>query len=295
MTQISDEFLLAYLDGQLESAQAAGVGQLAKANVEISRRLQRLKQTQAQLMETFGAFIRDEVRLPDFGFAQDESANDASSLRASASLRSDARSEPNHLRAPGPSGSNPRQWLFVAAVFLGGLMGGYGATLLAAPGEAAPAKIMDRPREAVVSPADWASDITRFHAFFPRETLTPHPDAITNPELIRFQLTKVAAKALSPADFSRQGYTLFRGQVFNYNQERMMQLTFSSKTEPPVTLYVLPGTAGGDRPVSVQSLGSNKAVSWVSDKVRFLLTSDKSEEDLKILAMIAQSQMPRKN
>jgi anti-sigma factor RsiW len=74
----------------------------------------------------------------------------------------------------------------------------------------------------------------------------------------------------------------------------MMQLTYSSKTEPPLTLYVLPSDGYGDSGAVAQAFGSYKAVSWVSDRVRFLLTAEKSVEDLKILAALAQSQMPKK-
>ena len=126
-------------------------------------------------------------------------------------------------------------------------------------------------------------------------TLTPYPDAIANPELIRFQLSKITAKALTPPDFSRHGYALYRGQTFNYHQDRMMQLTYASKTEPPLTLYALPAAEHADNPIAVQVLGSNKAASWVTDHVRFILTGEKIEEDLKLLAVMAQSQMPKKS
>ena len=62
----SDEFLLAYLDGQLEKSHAANVSRLSAENAEISRRLMRLKRTQAQLLETFGNFAREEAILPSF-------------------------------------------------------------------------------------------------------------------------------------------------------------------------------------------------------------------------------------
>src|SRR5664279_3888093 len=64
MTQLSDEFLLAYLDGQLERQQSGEVSQLANANVEISRRVARLRRSQAQLVESFGAFAREEITVP---------------------------------------------------------------------------------------------------------------------------------------------------------------------------------------------------------------------------------------
>jgi hypothetical protein len=286
MTQLSDEFLLAYLDGQLEKGQSSDVAQIATDNAEVSRRIARLKRTQAQLIESFGAFAREEIvppRAPASGEAEAKKAPRAAAASARAAVSSaPAQKEPDAVK----------KLLFVLAVFAGGVLGGYGATIVAGHPPPAP-KDMDRPPAAVISPTSWTSDIARFHSFFPKETLTPYPDAIANPELIRFQLSKITAKALLPPDFTRQGYALYRGQTFNYRQERMMQLTYASKTEPPLTLYALPA-AEADSLISIQGQGASKAASWVSDHVRFLLTAEKNEEDLRVLATLALAQTPKK-
>jgi anti-sigma factor RsiW len=289
MTQLSDEFLLAYLDGQLEKGQTAEVSQLAGSNPEVSRRVARLKRTQAQLVEAFGSFAREEIEVPRSALQMD-GVVEAPPMAKPASL------PPRHTPAkavPKRPGA-VRQLFFLAAVFASGLAGGYGATLLAPQRAAFPPKIMDRPPGALPTPASWPADIAKFHSFFPKEMLTPHPEAIANPEFIRFQLSKITAKALTPPDFSHQGFKLYRGQTLKYNQDNMMQLTYSSKTEAPLTLYVLPADGYSDSPIHLQTFGSYKAVSWVSNRVRFLLTAEKNPEDLKVLAVIAQSQMPRK-
>jgi len=292
MTQLSDEFLLAYLDGQLEKSQAAEVTQLSSVNAEISRRIAKLKRTQAQLMETFGAFAREEVAVPRAALQTGDPDAQARSPRTASQASTSARSSAASSQGASPAAA--RQMLFVVAVFVGGLLGGYGATLLSGDPAPLPAKDSDRPPAAVIAPTAWPTDIARFHSYFPRETLTPYPDAIANPELIRFQLSKITGRALTPPDFSRQGYTLYRGQTFNYRQDRMMQLTYSSKTEAPITFYALPGVESGDTGIAVQTVGSLKGVSWVFDRVRFFLTSDRNEEDLKVLAAVAQSQIPKR-
>ncbi len=285
MTHLSDEFLLAYLDGQLERGQTAEVSQLASSNAEVSRRVARLKRTQAQLIEALGGFAREEIEVP-----RNVLQPDGGEAHAAAKAGLPAKGIAVEPKRP----SAARQFLFICAVFASGVAGGYGATLLAPHRAPLPPKIMDRPREVPFTAASWSADIAKFHSFFPKEMLTPHPEAIANPEFIRFQLSKITAKALTPPDFAHQGFTLYRGQTLKYNQDNMMQLTYSSKTEPPLTLYVLPADGYSDNAVTAQAFGSYKAVSWVSDRVRFLLTAEKTEEDLKVLAVIAQSQMPRK-
>jgi anti-sigma factor RsiW len=289
MTHLSDEFLLAYLDGQLEKGQTAEVSEIAGSNAEISRRVERLRRTQAQLIETLGGFAREEITVPGI-FLQFESGE----AKPKAQAQAPAKAAPH--THPRKAGQALRKGLFLSVVFAGGLLGGYGGTLITAQ-RAAPLlpKIADRPPAAPVAPAPWSADIAQFHSFFPREMLTPHPDAIANPEFIRYQLSRITARALTPPDFSHYGFTLYRGQTLKYRQDNMMQLTYSSKTEPPLTLYVLPADGHGDSGAMSQVFGSYKAVSWVSGGVRFLLTAEKNEEDLKVLAALAQSQIPKRS
>lgn len=296
MTQLSDEFLLAYLDGQLERSQSAEVSQLAASNAEVSRRVARLKRTQAQLIESLGAFAREEITPPKSALPSEESeARPSQASKAASAVKGLTQSLASSAAAPVRDEPDAvRKMLFVLAVFAGGVLGGYGATFVRSSPPPPVVKDMDRPPAAMIPVTSWTSDIVRFHAFFPKETLTPYPDAIANPELIRFQLSKITAKALLPPDFSRQGYSLYRGQTFNYRQDRMMQLTYASKTEPPLTLYALPASELQDSGVVIQAQGSTKGASWVSDRVRFLLTAEKNEEDLKVLAALAQAQMPKK-
>lgn len=281
MTQLSDEFLLAYLDGQLEKGQSAEVGDLIAANAEVSRRVLRLRKTQSQLAETFGAIAREDVVVPKGIFPSEEAATRTAAQEA---RREKAR----------PQKSGGASLLFIAAVFASGVLGGYSATYLREPPPPPPQKDTERPPKEFFDQSSWPLDIARFHSFFPRETLTPYPDAISNAELIRFQLAKITGKGIPPPDFSTHGFTLFRGQTFNYRQDRMMQLTYSSKTEPPLTVYVLSAPDLADSEPAAQTLGSARAVSWVGDHVRFLIIGEKSVEDLKVLAVLTRGQMPRK-
>lgn len=290
--QLSDELLLAYLDGQLDKPQALGIAQLAEHNPEVTRRLLRLKRTQFHLMETFSA-IRQEARpLPsDLDFPEPETEREERRTRQAepqaAPAPTPAPSEaPRHL----PYGKSP---LLVVIALAIGLSGGYAVHAVITRPLPGPPKIEDRASSAVISAPRWIADVAEFHAFFPPETLTPHPDAITNPELIRFQLTKVAGGTVAPPDFSKQGYELVRGQVFNYTPGRMMQLTYAGKGQSPLVLYIVPG-GEQSKEIAVKHEGF-RSIGWGQAKMRFLLAGQKNEDDLKILAMVAQKQISRKN
>src|SRR5262249_46308026 len=160
-----------YLDGQLEQGQTAAVSNMADSNAEISRRLQRLRRTQAQLMETLGGFAREEITVP-VNFLQFESSE------AKPKVQGPAASNAVPPGRPWEAARALRKGLFLGVVFAGGLLGGYGGTLITAQRAAPlPPKTADRPPAALLA-ATWQADIAHFHSFFPREMLTPHPDAI---------------------------------------------------------------------------------------------------------------------
>jgi anti-sigma factor RsiW len=294
MTQLSDELLLAYLDGQLAKEQALGIGELAAANPEVSRRLLRLKKTQSHLIETFMAIREDERAVPfDMQFAEPEAAPrppPPSPGPAPAPAKNAARAQ----AAAVSQDAAPRR-KGAGGVALIALLAGMGAGYLGhawfAPPIMVEPKLADRAAPAPQPPA-WSVDLARFHAFFPRETLTPHPDAITNPELIGFQLAKVTGRPVAPPDFSRQGYSLVRGQTFKYGQDRVMQLTYAAAQEPPLVLYALPG--GEEQAVKPGAHEGFQTVSFGASKLRFMLAAQKSNDDLTVLASVAQSQLLKK-
>src|SRR5262249_45031132 len=139
MTHLSDEFLLAYLDGQLEKGQTAEVSKIAGANAEISRRVERLRRTQAQLIETLGGFAQEEIAVPPI-FLQPET----SEAKSKAQPQAPAKAAPP-VR-PRKAARAFRKGLFLSFVFAGGLLGGHAGTLITAQRVAPlPSKTTDRP------------------------------------------------------------------------------------------------------------------------------------------------------
>jgi anti-sigma factor RsiW len=299
LAPISDELLLAYLDGQLEQSQSINLNRLAASNPEISRRLIRLKRTQAQLLETFSAFYQGHAPLSfEVETGKDGEANNAKLQKPSLSVAPDQALQPLQP-ASGGFGRKSRRAILVCAAILTGAAFGFGFQhwMTQNKGTPQPQKASDRhpaALQAQAAPSSWEEEVARFHSFFPRETLTPHPDAISNPYLIGFALSKAVQKALAPPDLTKQGYTLFRGQTLNFRQDRMMQLTYASRIEPPLTFYILPG-GGPDSAAQATAIRGHRAISWTSDKLRFFMIGEKSENDLMAIAAIAQEQLRPKS
>lgn len=269
MTQISDELLMAYVDGQLDKPQASAVGRMLHEDSDLARRVERIRQTQARLTESFGAMLRNS------------SSGSLSSLQ-----ERKAAGAPRLLqffRYPLPAAA------IAAALIALGIVGSFAVSSLFSKGEPKPKIIEKIASEAAAG--TWTEEITKLHAYFSRDTVTAGFEAQANPELVRFQLSKIARKAIPLPDFTKHGLAFNRGQLLNYRGARMMQLLYAGKGEPFVALYILPG--GPDQALAAGSPGEVKTVSWSADGVRYILASELPPDALRALGAVAQSQLAK--
>ena len=59
MIELSDELLMAYIDGQLDRPQASVVGHMLSRDGELARRVRRMQESQARFLALFGALVRE--------------------------------------------------------------------------------------------------------------------------------------------------------------------------------------------------------------------------------------------
>ncbi len=269
MTQLSDELLIAYVDGQLDRPQAAAVGRLLREDYEIASRVQRLQQTQARLMETFGALLKN---------GQSEPVEPAVILP----LR---EAEPEALL------SQYRLAFIAAALFVLAALVTYAASRFGSSEPETP-KIAERLGNAEISSA-WQAEVARLHSFFSRDTLTQTPTSLANRDLIAMQLSNFIRRPtpLQVPDFSKQGLTLSRSQILNYQGSRFMQIIYMGKEEQPVGLYIMSG--GATAPMTEGSFGTVHTVNWSTNDVQFVLAGSLAKEAMKALAVVAQNQLSR--
>lgn len=259
MIELSDELLMAYVDGQLDKPQTTVVTRLARSNEELANRVGRMQQTQARLLETFGALIR-------------EGTADAPKTPGTAGMRGAAQRGASFFTA----GTVAALLLIGVSV---GMTGAYYSGFSAPPGEQ---MAMQMP------PVSWVEDMASLHAFFTAETLAVSPESQTNPEVVKFQLAKVS-QSLSLPDFSAQGLKFARGQMMSYHGGKLIQLVYTSKTEPLVALYIASGET--DAALLPGQFGDVKTISWGTKKLRFVIAANMTHEALQALAAVAQSQI----
>jgi anti-sigma factor RsiW len=234
------------------------VGRLLREDQELAYRVSRLQQTQAQLLDTFGALLRDGVSL----------------------TAKPARQQSRGRGAALQGGKGLTYGMAALMLLIGasaGFTGAYYSGLSASGGESV----------APLPPANWPADIAEFHSFFTKDTLRVSPESQSNPEMVRFQLAQLSKSAIVP-DFSQQGVKFARGQMLSHRGNKVMQLAYSGKNEPLIAIYISSG--GLDMPMSPGQFGDVNTISWSARELRFVIAADMPHQALKALAAIAQSQ-----
>lgn len=262
MIDLSDELLMAYVDGQLDKPQATVVSRIMRDDRDLAYRVSRLQETQAQLLDTFGALLREGM--------------------------SSGAKEKRRARANGaavlPGGKMISAGLAVLMLVIGagiGFAGAYFSGLVSGRTE----EIVQLP------PSNWPEDIAEFHSFLTKEAMQVSPESQSNPEMVKFQLTQLFSGASVP-DFSEQGLQFARGQTLSYRGNKVMQLVYLGRKEPLVALYI--GAGGLDMPMSPGRFGDVNTISWSANELRYVIASDMPHQSLQALAAIAKSQFGKK-
>ncbi len=264
MTRLSDELLLAYVDGQLDRPQAGAVAQLARDDYDIASRVKRLQDTQGRLMENFSAILRThQAQQLDTVIRLDE--------------------------APEPRGFFGIGIMPIIAAALAALAA-IGYFSLGADETSPSLKVSERLSD-IPAASNWQTDVAGLHSFISRDTLSAPEQSQANRDLIAIQLSRFVrrAKPITPPDFSRHGLTLSRGQVLNYQGKRFMQLAYIGKEEQPVALYIMAG--GADARMTDLAKADVKTVSWTSGGASFVLAGFLPQDSIRALAVVAQNQI----
>ncbi len=262
MTELSDELLMAYIDGQLDKPQATVVNQILRRDETLAARVNRLQDSQAKFLDLFGALVRDG---------------------AAPVPRQGARAARSHQGTGDASGVATAG---VAALLL--ILGAsLGFTIAYYTGISRNPAVEDVTM--AMRPANWSEDIAELHAYFTPEALTTGRDSQSNADVVRFQLAKLSSQVVSLPDFSQSGLRFVRAQTLSYRGNRLMQLVYTGKSDPLVAVYITPGDA--DSPITPGRFGDVKTVSWSQNGLRFLIAADMTQEALRALAAVTRSQL----
>ena len=254
MTELSDELLVAYVDGQLARKQTRAVEKVLDQDDVIARRANALRDAHARLEAAFDAILAgDEVEIS--GYAGPPIVSEPSAPKLD-------------LIKTGLVGTG-----FVVALVL--IVLGYGWPL-ATPNFSMP-KFFSQTQPAAPAPA-WRKDAARAHALNSRASLEVGLESQGNRDLVTLQLAGAISPTLKLPDLQPQGFRFVRAQLLRDGDEPLGLMLYLPKEGAPLALYAKRGHVAG-LPV-FQREGNIGAVGWSEAGVSYLLAGEQDEDML---------------
>lgn len=259
MTELSDELLVAYVDGQLARKQTQAVEKVLEQDDVIAKRVTALKHAHSQLEAAFDAILAGE--------------------EADATARS----------APHPPGLFIA-WSTLAKVSLASaglvaafvmMLAGFGWPLTAPEFSLQSSGAAD-PDYVGSIPPSWQEDAARAHALLSRASVEVGLESQGNRDLVAFQLAQAIGPNLAVPDLSGQGLRFMRAQLLRSGNEPLAQLLYLGSSGAPLALYARKGE--GAAAPAFKRYGALGSVAWSQADIAYLLTGDGDEASLMKLA-----------
>jgi anti-sigma factor RsiW len=259
MTELSDELLVAYVDGQLARKQTSAVDKVLEQDDVIARRVNALKDAHSRLEAAFEAILAGE--------------------------EADAETQPV---PQGPGLFIPRDTLVKTGLAAAGIaaalaliVSGYGWPLVMP--EIARRSLTPADPDYVGSvPLTWQAEAARAQALLGRASVEVGLDSQGNRDLIAFQLAQAIGPRFDLPDLSPQGFRFMRAQLLQFGEEPLAQMLYLGSRGAPLALYVRKGE--GTQAPSLQRYGSIGGVAWSQAGLSYLLAGDEQEALLLKLA-----------
>lgn len=323
MTELSDDLLVAYVDGQLARDQSRAVKRVLDQDHIAAHRAESLRLAHDRLEWVLESLLDDErallmgdlnppplsppprpslrARITQWGTATIVTAGVAiglSGLVAGYAIWGDmgGQSAPEVLADP----------MIVGAIPSAPSAEEQGVDIIAAP--AAPVARAEPKTTAAISPApakplpasspsvvaasespSWQEEVMRLQALISRESLEIGLESQANLEFVRFQLAKAIGADLVVPDLSGEGLKFARAQILRHRGEPFAHLSYLPATGEPVALFAKSdgGDAEGLADPVVEGL---TVVSWTGHGVGYVMAGRLNKDDIQRVAFSAREQ-----
>ncbi len=275
MTELSDELLVAYVDGQLARDQSKAVERVLEQDEVAAQRVEAMRAAHTRLEAAFDAMLADELAAMT-GIADDpvpERRQSAFGL----------------LRRGGAIA-------FIGGavcLLMAGAVGGY--ALRAIPD---PSGLTPQARVPVVTGAstarDWQDDVIITHTLFGRDTFSVGLESQANIDLVRFHLGNLVGAEIQIPDLGTRGLTFKRAQVLERQGEVIVQIAYLPLKGEPVALYTR-WDEGADTPIALSRSDGMAAAQWRQENLTTLLVGDMPDAAMEKLAGYAREQIAANN
>ena len=257
MTELSDELLVAYVDGQLAAKQSSAIEKVLAHDDVIARRVKAMKKAHRRLEAAFDAILAGE--------------------------EADAASHPIPP-SPGlliPWGTLVKGGLAVAGILAAAILfiAGFGLPLATSERNASGPGDIDHVGS--LAP-DWREEVARAQALLGRASLEIGLDSQGNRDFVAIQLGRAIGAAIAPPDLGAKGYRFARAQILRFDDEPLAQLLYLGQAGAPLALYAKKG--GADAAPAAKRYGALAGVAWSQGGVAYFLAGERDEASLSNLA-----------
>jgi len=242
MTELSDELLVAYVDGQLARKQTRAVEKVLDQDDVLAARVDALKHAHARLEAAFEAIL----------------AGEEVDVSATSAPVEDGIVIPWRVAKMALAGIGIASALALAVV-------GYGWPLKL------PNMLQTTPQAASVS-RDWQADAARAQALLSRQSLEVGLESQANYDLVAFQLAHILETNLKFPNLQAQGFHFVRAQVLRYGDAPLIQILYLAARGGPLALYAKKGE--GSDTLTPGRYGTIRTVTWAENGVSYLLAGE---------------------
>jgi anti-sigma factor RsiW len=265
MTELSDELLVAYVDGQLAQKQSSVIEKVLAHDDVIARRVAALKKAHRSLEAAFEAILAGE---------------EAKAV--------------SHPIPPSPGLLIPWDTLVKSGLAATGIVVAIGLFIAGYGWPAAPSEHLASgggDTEYVGSlPGDWREEVARAQALLSRASLEIGLDSQGNRDFIALRLGRAIGAPLALPDLEAKDYRFVRAQILRSGGEPLVQLLYLGATGAPLALYANKG--GADAAPAAKRYGGLAGVAWSQGGVAYLLAGDGDDASLLDLAETIRKERP---
>ena len=261
MTELSDELLVAYVDGQLARKQTRAVDKVLDQDDVLAARVDALKHAHARLEAAFEAILAgEEMDVSNVSVPQVDG------------VVVSWRTVKVALAALG----------LAAAVALA--VAGYGWPV-SLPGLSFAPQSGGTATLAVAPPSNWQEEAARAHALLSRQTLEVGLESQANVDFVALQLAQILGANPKLPNLEPQGFRFVRAQALRFGGEPLTQVLYLGAEGGPLALYAKKGDEkGGSATLTEGRFGDVRTVAWSEDDVSYLLAGQGSDAALMRIA-----------
>lgn len=272
---LSDEKLLAYIDGELDVSESTALSDEIERNPSARERLARLKNGGRPFAEAFDAMLAaapdDKLQAMFAGLvAQTSGGQGQGQADDETIVPFRQRTQPQAPQAKGaPLWRMAAAAVLLAAVFTGGLISG---------------GVLNKPQQVAEAEASgWREAAARYVALFSRETLEGMPasssERLANLTKAEKELgLKLSVSRLEDPDLD------FRGtQLLTFAGKPLAQVAYLYDGQKPVALCII-ATENASAPLAAEKRQGLNVVHWVEGGYGYMVLGDVPEEELNRIA-----------